>query len=221
MQQAVTATWLARQGAAADGNVPAGDVPGVHQPATLAEPAAFAEIEDKEGEPDPEQPWRKGRGGTAFGSAVHAVLQGVVEELSPQLPLPGDADLDALLAARHHDIVRLANVHAAAQDVPTRRDEVVALVERTLRNPEVVAALRAHRRWPELPVAAPVDTSRGPVVIEGIIDLLYEDAAGELVILDYKSDEVRSESDVASRMSHYKYQGAAYAAAVERATGLR
>ena len=236
VQQAVTATWLARQGAAADGNVSdgdvpaddvpagdvlAGDVPGVHQPATLPEPVPFAEIEDKEGEPDPEQPWRKGRGGTAFGSAVHAVLQGVVEELSPQLPLPGDADLDAQLAARHPDIVRLANAHAAAQQVPTRRDEVVALVERTLRNPEVVAALRAHQRWPELPVAAPVDTSRGPVVIEGIIDLLYEDAAGELVILDYKSDDVRSESDVASRMRHYKYQGAAYAAAVERATGRR
>ena len=184
MQQAVTATWLARQGAAAygnvsDGDVPAddvpagdvlaGDVPGVHQPATLPEPVPFAEIEDKEGEPDPEQPWRKGRGGTAFGSAVHAVLQGVVEELSPQLPLPGDADLDAQLAARHPHIVRLANAHAAAQQVPTRRDEVVALVERTLRNPEVVAALRAHQRWPELPVAAPVDTSRGPVVIEGII----------------------------------------------------
>ena len=231
VQQAVTATWLARQGAAADGdrpagnvpagNIPAGNVPGVHQPATLPEPAALAEIEDKEGEPDPEQPWRKGRGATAFGSAVHAVLQGVVEELSPQLPLPGDADLDALLAARHPDILRLANVHTAAQEVPTRRDEVVALVERALRNPEVVAALRAQQRWPELPVAAPVDTSRGPVVIEGIIDLLYEDAAGELVILDYKSDDVRSESDVASRMSHYKYQGAAYAAAVERATGRR
>ncbi len=226
VQQAVTATWLARQGAAADGdvsagNVPAGSVPGVHQAATFPEPAAFAEIEDKEGEPDPEQPWRKGRGATAFGSAVHAVLQGVVEELSPQLPLPGDADLDAMLAAWHPDIVRLANLHTAAQDVPTRGDEVVALVERALRNPEVVAALRAHQRWPELPVAAPVDTSRGPVVIEGIIDLLYEDAAGELVILDYKSDDVRSESDVASRMSHYKYQGAAYAAAVERATERR
>ena len=231
VQQAVTATWLARQGAAADsdlpagnvpaGNIPADNVPGVHQPATRPEPAAFAEIEDKEGEPDPEQPWRKGRGATAFGSAVHAALQGVVEELSPQLPLPADADLDALLAARHTDIVRLANVHAAAQEVPTRREEVVALVERALRNPEVVAALRAQQRWPELPVAAPLDTSRGPVIIEGIIDLLYEDAAGQLVILDYKSDDVRSESDVAARMSHYKYQGAAYAAAVERATGRR
>ena len=241
VQQAVTATWLARQGAAADGdrpaddlpagnipagnvpagNIPAGNVPGAHQPATLPEPAALAAIEDKEGEPDPEQPWRKGRGATAFGSAVHAVLQSVVEELSPQLPLPGDADPDALLAARHPDILRLANVHTAAQEVPTRRDEVVALVERALRNPEVVAALRAQQRWPELPVAAPVDTSRGPVIIEGIIDLLYEDAAGQLVILDYKSDDVRSESDVASRMSHYKYQGAAYAAAVERATGRR
>ncbi len=226
VQQAVTATWLARQGAAAAGNVPAGEVPdgnvpGVHQPATLAEPAAFAEIEDKEGEPDPEQPWLKGRGGTAFGSAVHAVLQGVLEELSPQLPLPGDADPDALLAAWHPDIVRLAAVHAAAQEVPNRRDEVVALVERALRNPEVAAALRADRRWPELPVAAPLETSRGTVIIEGIIDLLYEDTAGQLVILDYKSDDVRSESDVASRMSHYKYQGAAYAAAVERATGRR
>ena len=55
--------------------------------------------------------------------------------------------------------------------------------------------------------------------MEGIIDLLYRDHAGQLVILDYKSDRVDSEAAVEVKLDHYRLQGAAYAAAIERATG--
>ena len=58
------------------------------------------------------------------------------------------------------------------------------------------------------------------MVIEGIIDLLYQDTDGQLVILDYKSDQVLNEADVRERLNHYRMQGAVYAAAVERATGM-
>ena len=58
------------------------------------------------------------------------------------------------------------------------------------------------------------------MIIEGIIALLYQDTDGQLVILDYKSDQVLNEADVVERLSHYRMQGAVYAAAVEKATGM-
>ena len=44
------------------------------------------------------------------------------------------------------------------------------------------------------------------------------DSGGDLVVIDYKSDDV-SELDVAAKLERYQWQGAAYAAALERATG--
>ena len=83
----------------------------------------------------------------------------------------------------------------------------------------MVAGLRAPRLWAEIPVAARIETPRGPVVIEGIIDLLYQDDDDRLVILDYKSDYVPTEAAVQDKLARYQWQGAAYAAAVTRATG--
>ena len=41
---------------------------------------------------------------------------------------------------------------------------------------------------------------------------------GDLVVIDYKSDDV-GESDVDGKLERYQWQGAAYAAALESATG--
>ena len=41
---------------------------------------------------------------------------------------------------------------------------------------------------------------------------------GDLVVIDYKSDDV-GEADVAALLERYQWQGAAYAAALESATG--
>ena len=173
----------------------------------------------KEHEPGPRQRGRGGRSGTAFGSALHAVLQNILDAMLPELPLPPGQSVDALLKEWQDRIERQAAAQADSNGIaPHRRGELVRLTHTALRSPDVAAALRAPRLWPEIPVSAPIDTPQGPVVIEGIIDLLYQDDAGQLVILDYKSDDI-TEADLETRLPHYRQQGAAYAAAVASATG--
>ena len=82
------------------------------------------------------------------------------------------------------------------------------------------AAFRAPRLWSEIPVAGQIETDRGPVVVEGIIDLLYQDRDGKLVIVDYKSDYVPTSAALSAKIDLYRWQGAAYASAVGVATGM-
>ena len=200
LPRAVTATGLARVAAAmADHEVD--------------------EIDNKDGEPDEEQPVLRGRGGTAFGSALHAVLQEVVEQLAEGLPLDGDTKGGDVITLMRSEIERLAEVHASAYGISSSVGELVTLTDRALRHPVAVSALMAPRLWSEIPVAAQVETDGGPVVVEGIIDLLYADDDGELVIVDYKSDYIDSSNTLSDKVDLYRWQGAAYAAAVEIATG--
>ena len=177
------------------------------------------EIEDKDSDRITEPIRRAGRGGTAFGSALHAVLQGALEQMTLKLPLPDDVLVDDLLAGLDPGIEQLAQQHAKDQGVSASSDDVARLANRALRSPAVVSGMRAPRLWPEIPVAASIDTPRGLVVIEGIIDLLYQNDDGQLVILDYKSDRVDDSAAADAKLEHYRMQGVAYAAAVERATG--
>ena len=198
LPQSVTATWLAQ--AASQGG-------------------KYLDIEDKDAEPDAEQPWRSGRGGTAFGSAFHAVLHDVTGLASGQLPLAADSDVEDLLSSLDGEIGRLAEFHATVQGVSSSHIEVARLVRRALQHETVAAAFKAPRLWSEIPVAAQIETGRGAVVIEGIIDLLYLDETDKLIIVDYKSDYVVDPADLGAKMSLYQWQGAAYATAIERATG--
>ena len=179
-----------------------------------------ADIEDKDAERDNEATDRAGRGGTAFGSALHEVLQVAVDRISDRLPLGDDAAVDDVLAEMDPGIEQLAQDYAKDYGVSAAgAGDIARLAPRALRSPAVMAALRSPQLWSEIPVAASIDTPRGPVVMEGIIDLLYRDHDGQLVILDYKSDRVDSDAAVEVKLDHYRLQGAAYAAAVERATG--
>ena len=179
-----------------------------------------ADIEDKEAERDSEATDRAGRGGTAFGSALHEVLQVVVDRISNRLPLADEAAVHDVLAELDPAIEQLAQECATDYGVSAAgAGDIARLADRALRSPAVVTGLKAPQLWSEIPVAATIDTPRGPVVMEGIIDLLYRDHDGQLVILDYKSDRVDSNAAVELKLDHYRMQGAAYAAAVERATG--
>ena len=179
-----------------------------------------ADIEDKDAERDSEATDRTGRGGTAFGSALHKVLQVSVDWFSDRLPLADGDAVDDVLAEMDPGIEQLSQNYAGDYGLSAAgAGDIARLANQALRSPAVVAGLRAPQLWSEIPVAASLDTPRGPVVMEGIIDLLYRDHDGQLVILDYKSDRVDSDAAVEVKLEHYRMQGAAYAAAVERATG--
>ena len=200
--QAVTATGIAKSGA----------------------PAPAQPIDDKDAAGDNDHEPRRGRGGrsgTAFGSALHAVLQQIVEQMMPDLPLTTNTSVDEYLNRWNDEITRLAQQQTADKGIASRNaNEIARLAQKALSTSAVTAALRAPKLWSEIPVAAPITTPKGDVVvIEGIIDLLYQDADGELVVIDYKSDDIATEPEISARLEHYQWQGAAYAAALESATG--
>ena len=137
---------------------------------------------------------RRGRGGTARGRAVHAVLQAV--------DLHDPSGIDALAAA-----------HATVEGIPDEADRVATLARRAWES-EPVRRAAAGRRWRELPVGSLVDGR----LVEGFIDLLYEDADGALVVVDYKTDDVGG-AELRRRMEAYAVQGRTYAELLRAVTG--
>jgi ATP-dependent helicase/nuclease subunit A len=138
-------------------------------------------------------PWNKGRYGTAIGRAVHGVLQTVDLATGHGLDDAVAAQVLAEGVAEHTDIVG----HLAR----------AALSSETVRR----AASRPH--WRETYVGTVV----GDRVLEGFIDLVYRDNDG-LIIVDYKTDTVPTTA-LDARVAFYRPQLAAYAAALEAATG--
>ena len=137
---------------------------------------------------------RRGRTGSAIGSAVHAVLQLI------DLANPGDT---------HELVVQQCEI----EGISDRTGIVRRLVEAALASTAVQAAAQ-HPHHKELFVAAPIDSR----VIEGYVDLLVETPEG-LVVVDYKTDSVRTEADVDAKLAAYELQAAAYAVALETVTG--
>ncbi|GIW13462.1 MAG: hypothetical protein KatS3mg062_0901 [Tepidiforma sp.] len=151
-------------------------------------------IETEEEPATPGEPWRKGRAGTSLGRAVHAVLQSI--------------DL-----ATGEGVEAAAQAQAEAEGIADRAGEVERLARAALESAAVRDAA-GRRYWREVYVGADI----GGVLVEGFIDLLYE-VDGGLVIVDYKTDSLRSAAEVEAAMAHYRLQGAAYALAAAKATG--
>ena len=154
------------------------------------------ESQDGKEEQESEEPWRRGRGGTQVGRAVHAVLQAT--------------DL-----ASGHDIADRARAQAVAEGVPDRATEIESLATTAVASEAVKRAVASGRLWREVPVAVPV----GGGSLHGFIDLLFEERDG-LVVVDYKTDSI-SESQAQEAVNRYRLQGGAYAYAVEQLTGKR
>ena len=108
----------------------------------------------------------------------------------------------------------IAKAQAAAEGVPGRADDIARLVRRALDSPIVKRALNSGRWWRETPVAGPV----GDGIVEGFIDLLFEEEDG-FVIVDYKTDALGSDEEIERAMARYRLQGGGYALALSRATG--
>jgi ATP-dependent helicase/nuclease subunit A len=150
---------------------------------------------DGDGKDEPDlaaPPWRRGRGGTALGRAVHAVLQSV------------DFDTGSGCA-------EIARAQAAAEGISDSAATVARLAEAALSSAVVREAVASGRYWRELYVAAPV----GSTIVEGFVDLAYDRGDGGLVIVDYKTDAVRSDADIDTAVRRYRLQLATYALALE------
>jgi ATP-dependent exoDNAse (exonuclease V) beta subunit len=138
-------------------------------------------------------PWNKGRYGTAIGRAVHGVLQTV--------DLTTGADLVHAVAAQ-----------VIAEGVADHADLVTQLARSALAS-EVVRHAATREHWRETYVGTIV----GDRVLDGVIDLLYRDRDG-LVVVDYKTDAAPTAA-LDRRVDYYRPQMAAYALAVAAATG--
>jgi hypothetical protein len=142
--------------------------------------------------------WRRGRYGTAIGRAVHGVLQVV--------------DL-----ASGEGIEALARAQAAAEGIDDEWERIARLTRSALAAP-CVAEAASGDHWREVYVGVPF----GDTVLEGYIDLLYRRADG-LVVVDHKTDRIDAGDGAgpfpAAKFAAYRRQLAAYAVAVERATG--
>lgn len=149
--------------------------------------------------------WRHGRAGTEVGRAVHAVLQSV--DLATFASPGPDSGAIASLAA-------LSVAQASAERVPDRAREVERLARAALASPVVVSAIASRSARREIFVAVPV----GDVLLEGFVDLCFDDGAG-LVVVDYKTDSVLSPESVDEAYERYRLQAAAYALALGDATG--
>ena len=147
---------------------------------------------DADGRPDGGAPGR----GAAFGRAVHAVLEHVALGAS---------------SLGQHDLERAATAAVAEQVDPAT---VAAAVGAAVGAPAARAAATARRSWREAFVAAEVEG----VVVEGFVDLLWEDGAG-LHVGDWKTDLVASADDRRVKADRYALQLATYALALEGATG--
>ena len=87
-------------------------------------------------------------------------------------------------------------------------------MRRALNSPIVRRAVSSARLWREVPVLAPIDEG----VLEGFIDLLFEEEDG-LVVVDYKTDALESQEQIDRSMERYRLQGGAYALALQKTTG--
>jgi ATP-dependent exoDNAse (exonuclease V) beta subunit len=154
---------------------------------------AVVSIEARDGS-DADQPR-----GAAFGVLVHAVLA--------QAPLDATRDLLEAIASVEARVVGLSEREGAA---------AATIAGRVLAHELLVRARKAWGRGEcrrETPLTL---TDAGGTVIEGVVDLAFEEE-GRWTIVDYKTDrEIAGEGE-----ERYRRQIALYASAVARATGSK
>ncbi|RIK93779.1 MAG: hypothetical protein DCC71_23900, partial [Proteobacteria bacterium] len=156
---------------------------------------------------------------TEVGTAVHELLEHFAADAGEDDA--GEDDWEARLATLRDALARRV--------APARLAAAVARAEQAL------AALRdgeLGRRWRalaphgiarELEVLLPGETEGEGAIgcVIGAIDWIYRDpATGDVVVVDFKTDAVRTRADVAARVAGYRIQADRYRRAAQEALGL-
>ena len=145
--------------------------------------------------------------GAEFGTLMHKVMQ--------SLNLSGDLSAKGI-AAQVDELARREIIPAEHAKL-VRTDEVAKFFKSPL-GKRLLAATEIYR---EMPFSRPIDAKKffnvdEKIFVQGIIDLLFRDANGRWVLLDYKTD--RDSPDIAAR---YRLQIDLYAAALEALLKLK
>jgi ATP-dependent exoDNAse (exonuclease V) beta subunit len=134
--------------------------------------------------------------GRRFGILVHALLAAV----------PLDASSQA--------IRDLAEIQSRLLGVPDdERAEAAAIADRVISHPIVASAREAQAAGRAVRREAPASIVVGGALIDGQIDLAYDEGDG-WVVVDFKTD-----AEIASAEPIYRRQVAVYVDAIARATG--
>jgi ATP-dependent exoDNAse (exonuclease V) beta subunit len=134
--------------------------------------------------------------GRRFGVLVHALLAAA--------PLDASAEQLANLAALHARVLGATDAE---------REVAAAVVARALAHPLLRAAQAASARGGRCRREAPITIRDGDRLIDGQIDLAYEDGHG-WVVVDFKTD-----AELGAAEEAYRRQVALYADALSRITG--
>ncbi len=140
--------------------------------------------------------------GYKWGLAIHELLEIATKTPSADLPAA------ALLLAVQYDLGT------------QRADEIVTTVRSVMRSDIWKRAQSAERCFSELPLETSSQDHDGrPIITRGVIDLLFEEADG-WVIVDYKTDDI-SEADVTGAVEYYRPQLNGYTQSWQQCTGMK
>jgi ATP-dependent exoDNAse (exonuclease V) beta subunit len=120
----------------------------------------------------------------------------------------------------------LTELDADAREAARKRAEQLLALALDNGILERLADLKDHVVARELAVLlppTPEDGADAPVgFVSGAIDLVYRDAdTNELVVADYKTDDVTEEAEIQARIETYRPQGAVYTQALRDSLGLK
>lgn len=188
------------------------------------EPAAFALSGPEASEHDPDAVQRDfpppeflqaeeiKKGGVVFGTLMHGVMQNL--RLDGSLD---EADIERQLGAFVKDGI-LTEEECRAVNVPP--------IAKFFASPIGLRMKAAKRCWREQPFSLLIPasemeakaSSEDEIFLQGTIDVFFEDAAGRMVLLDYKTDRGTTPEIIRKR---YKTQLDLYARAIQTVTGMK
>jgi len=146
--------------------------------------------------------------GRAWGNAVHQALEAANRGV--------DEGLRAVCRAALLD----NDLPVGADGEPDDLEDLEALVGSVRGSDTWKRAQAATARLAEAPFALTSETAGATTIIEGVIDLAFEEPDG-WVIVDYKTDVIEEDDNFAARRRQYRAQVDAYADHFARITGAK
>ena len=163
---------------------------------------------------------------TTWASKFEAKLWQRSDNYDPETTIPNAAELGTLthnvlaeleLDASYDQIIELAKELNDDPDLEQHYELVARMVQATLNLPLVQRARAATDSFRESPLVLPLANGS---VLSARIDLAFLTADRQWVVVDYKTDNVKTAADLTQRAQGYQTQIDIYAAALTRVTGL-